>query len=87
MINQSNEFALKQSQQITVLATFSIFTTLFTYVVIFIFELGSFWMIQDTMINSWCVILLFEVNIRIYNFMCGLMEKCCIESKLLSCCS
>jgi len=73
--------------KITVLTTFSIFSTFSVYVLVFVFELGSFWTLLDSMLNCWCAVLLFAEHQKLYTLMCGKVQTCCFKTNCLSCCS
>eukprot|EP01084_Bolivina_argentea_P237920 399745_1 len=68
----------------TLLAIIAICTTLTSLILSAVFELSSLWISIDTMINTWCVLLLFSPYKKLYVSICKTCQNCCITDRCLS---
>eukprot|EP01083_Nonionella_stella_P008489 24503_1 len=59
----------------TVLTIFAVFTTFCSMILAYIFGLYRGWVSIDTMINSWCIVLMFSVYDKLYIRLCDQLQK------------
>merc|ERR1719384_1431847 len=75
---------LKQSTLLSMFALISsiVISMLLTYFL----GVATFWSALDSIINTWCVVLMFSVHTDIYQVCCARIESN-ISDQCLSCCS
>ena len=80
----NDKLAWDALNKFTLLTVSSIFTTLFSLLLSAIFEIPSLWISLDTMVNCWCLLLIFGPHKKLYVFLCGNIQKVTISVKCLS---
>ena len=80
----NDKLAWDALNKFTLLTVLSIFTTLFSLILSAIFEVASLWISMDTMVNCWCLLLIFGPHKKLYVSLCGNIQKVTISVKCLS---
>ena len=81
----NDKLAWDALNKFTLLAVLSILTTLTSLTLAAFFSVASLWISIDTMINSWCIVLMFGAHKKLYVSLCGSLQKLTISIKCLSC--